>query len=170
MLDLVKYISSVKNGEISFVKELLANGFNQNLINDLVTLPAANLNEIQDCFSISIDGRKLSKKIRFIKKQREYEFEIDSWVQMGLPYKLAKKHFGLTTNDYSNRRKYVTLEFDDGMLQSKDISIIYSTFQEKVKNACSKIDALKETHLSLKNEFNLKISIKKINEVCCEYD
>lgn len=170
MLDLIKYISLVKNGDMEFVKELLVNGFNHDLINDLINLPAANLNDIQDCFSISIDGQKLSKKIRQIKKQVEFDHEIDHLISMGVPFKIAKKYFGISTNEYSNKRKLSNLSFDDKKLQVSDLHIIFSTYNSFIDEGFNDLESLKKTHLSVRDEIGLNVSIKKLNEVCCEYD
>jgi predicted aspartyl protease len=170
-MDIINYIRLVKNGDKQIVKELLVNGFNQYLINDLVNLPAVSLNEIKDCFSISIDGEKLSRKIKHIKLQVESENRINELINMGLSYKQANKFLGIFKNEFSHRRTMFGLDFNDNKLRTPDIEFIYTTFhQKKRQKDLEHLELLRETHLDVVKKKGLSVSLKKIDEICCEYD
>jgi hypothetical protein len=172
-MDLINYIYQIKNGDKQLAKELYVAGFTEN-INDLVNLPAANLNEIKDCFSISlsidIDGEKLSRKIRYIKRQIEHDNYIDELISMGMSFKQGHKYLGISRNEYFNKRNMTDLKFNDNKLKDNDIELIYSSFQLNKEKCRDHLTVLKKTYLDVHEKKGLNVSLKKIHEVCCEHD
>ena len=163
MSKVLSFICTLKNGEKKSIEKLISSGFNPDLINTLIEIPAAEINNLEKYFELVVKGKELNRHMHSIIEKNKTELKIKEYIINGACYSILENHFGLNSREIKQKKNiYQKKELISQCSEKeKDIIMKYLIMYDNK----SIIDKLIIVRKKASKEIGKELSINIINRI-----